>query len=163
MPMKRMEVLCSMEFRHGSALRQNWSLTKHSGPNQCHSTNKRRRESMTKTIGWLSCVVATVASYALCMGISSAVAADSPCSRIVIDCPGWGTEDPRVQGYCCVASGGAQGVKKCGVGIQGANAHPSAYCGVLVQIVNQQCSGASGEGCGSPRAASGCVTSNCPG
>jgi hypothetical protein len=102
-------------------------------------------------------VVATVASFAVFVGMCMAV---DTCTHLTDTCPGWGATNPPVQGYCCVSDYST--TKPCGTSTKSVTVHETAYCGHLKGIVNGECTGTDGDGCGQKAGKIGCISTNCP-
>ncbi len=99
-------------------------------------------------------------SFAIVVGMSLA---DTPqCTGVTTNCPGWGAENPQVQGFCCIAQWAAYA--SCGTGAKSVTQNADE-CGVLQAIVDGTCSGAMQNGyyCGGAYCGTiGCISANCP-
>jgi hypothetical protein len=105
---------------------------------------------------FLLSVVAAMVSFALVAGVTIA---DNCTHMSGGSCPGWGAENPPVQGKCCVEK--FKTPVACGTGVKAVTQSESTYCGLLVVIVGGECTGAQSDGCGALCGLTGCTTANC--
>jgi hypothetical protein len=86
---------------------------------------------------------------------------DDPCTKVAVQCPGWGATDPEVPGFCCVQQD--PGAAPCSEGqIKGAKP-AGAGCGKLKEIDGGNCTSIGNEFCGIQGGRLGCDTGACSG
>lgn len=99
---------------------------------------------------------AALVSFAVVVAASSA----AKCTHLSTTCPGWGAEEPKVEGYCCIPKYSM--TEECGTGVMSATKSSDTWCGQLAEIVGNQCGEPIEHGCDSMAALGGCTSANCP-
>lgn len=102
--------------------------------------------------------LAAVVSFGIVVGVSKGDLGE--CAHLAADCPGWGTEEPKIDGYCCIEKYSA--TEECGTGIKSVLKALATYCGKLAVIENFQCGQEISTGCGAMKGEVGCTTAYCP-
>ncbi len=98
---------------------------------------------------------------ALSLAASSVVALGQNCTSVTATCNGWGTDNPKVAGFCCTQS--TTKTTACTTGIASVTTNPDGNCGRLAPINGANCGNTTTTGCGSAPSKVGCTSVNCGG